>query len=92
MYNMVPYISKLIHSGYGILNLSPIVHNINAYPRKDNSFGEDSSMILLYNGQSGDTIIAKNTYLSINNVQKSDSWSHPISSLAVQNTGSNQAK
>ena len=48
MYSMIPYKSKEIHVENVILNVSPIINNINSYPRKENNFGDDSSMVLLY--------------------------------------------
>ena len=40
--------------------------NRNVYPRKENNFGDDSSMVLLYNEHLGDTIISENTDISEN--------------------------
>ena len=34
MYNMILYNWKVMQIGYDILNLSPIIQNINEYPRK----------------------------------------------------------
>ena len=34
MCNMIPYKSKVIYAEYCILDVSPIKHSINAYPRK----------------------------------------------------------
>ena len=48
MYNIIPYKSKVINVESYILNFSPIIQNRNAYPRKENDCGDDSSMVLLY--------------------------------------------
>ena len=34
MYNMVPYKSMVVHAEEYIHNLSPIINEINSYPRK----------------------------------------------------------
>ena len=44
---MIPYKSKVMHTEYDILNFSPIIQKINSYPRKENNYGDDSSMFLL---------------------------------------------
>ena len=68
---MVPYKLKMMHVEDDILNFSPIIHNRNNYPRKYNNCVDDSSMVILYDENLGDTIVAGNTYLSINNIPES---------------------
>ena len=58
--------TKVKHVENGILNFSPIRKNRNDYPRKENNFGDDSSMVLLYDEHVGNTIVAGNTDLSGN--------------------------
>ena len=68
MYNMISYKSKAMHVEDDIINLSPIRQKINPYPRKENNCGDDSSMVLLYDGHLSDTIISGDTYLSGNGI------------------------
>ena len=63
MYIMIPYKSKVLHEEDDILNFSSIRHKIFAYPIKDNNFGDDSSMVLLYYDYLVDTNISGNTDL-----------------------------
>ena len=70
MYNVIPYKSKLMHVEYGILKVSFIKRNRNADPRKENRCGDDSSMVLLYSKNLGDTIIFGNTYINGNIILK----------------------
>ena len=65
---MVTYRLKVMHVEYDTLNLYPIILNINIYPMEDNNYGEEFSMILLDNEDSGNTIISENTDPSRNNV------------------------
>ena len=46
-----------------ILNLSPTRKKINAYPRKEKNYGDDSSMDILDDEKLIDTIIYGNIYL-----------------------------
>ena len=66
MYNMIPYKPKVMHVEDDIINVSPTINNINSYPRKENNYDDESSMVLLYDKHLGDTIIAGNTDLSGN--------------------------
>ena len=66
MYNMIPYKSKVIHVDDGILKVSSIIKNINVYPRKETNCGNESIVVLLYDKDFGDTIIAGNTDLTKN--------------------------
>ena len=50
----------------GILNLSSIIQNRNAYPMAENKYGDDSGMVLLDDKQLLDTIIDENTDIIIN--------------------------
>ena len=38
MYNMIPHKSKVVHAEEDILNFSPIRHQIDSYPIKENNF------------------------------------------------------
>ena len=49
-----------------ILNVYPIIQKINDYPSKENKYGNESSMFLIYEKHLGDTIIYGNTDLSGN--------------------------
>ena len=71
MFNMVPYKPKVMNVEYDILNLSPIIQNINAYPKEDNNCSDELSMVLLYGGKLCDTIVYENTDLIRNNVLES---------------------
>ena len=62
----ITYKSNVMHAEDNVLNLYPIRQKINAYPRKENNFGDDSSVFLLDDEHLGDTIIAGNIYLSGN--------------------------
>ena len=64
-----------------ILNSPPIRHNINAYPKEEKNFNNDSSMVLLDDENLCDTIIAGNTDLSGNNIP--DSRNLVLSSLYI---------
>ena len=66
MYNMIPYKSKVMYAEDDIQNFSPIRHNINAYPRKENRCCDESSMVLLDDEHSGNTITAGNIYTRVN--------------------------
>ena len=63
---MIPYKSKVVHVEYDILNVYPIINNRNSYPRKENNFGNDSIIFILYDEHFGDTIIYGNTDISGN--------------------------
>ena len=64
MYNIIPYKSKVMHAeDDNILTFSPTRHKINAYPRKENNCGDNSSMVLLDDKHLGDTTISGNTHL-----------------------------
>ena len=52
-----------MHIEDNILNVSPTRNNRNAYPRKENNFGDYSSMVLLYDEHLDDAIIDGNIYL-----------------------------
>ena len=58
MYNMVPYGLKVMHIEDDILNVSPIVQNINSYPSEYNNHGEESSMVLLYDQHLCETFLS----------------------------------
>ena len=68
MYNTKPYKSKVIHVEGNILNLSPIIQNRNAYPRKENNCGDDYSMVLLDDEHLSDTITTGNIDLNGNGI------------------------
>ena len=70
-YNMVAYKSRVIHVEYDTLNFCPTIYNRNAYPEEYNNVGYDSSMILIYYGNMGDTVIPENKYISSNNIHDS---------------------
>ena len=70
MYNMIPYKSKMVHVEEDIINFSPIIHK-KSHPRKENNYGDDYSIVLLYDEHLGDTIIAGNTDLSGNIILES---------------------
>ena len=71
MYNMISYESKMMRVEDDILNLSSIINNRNAYPRKENNCVDDSNVVLIYDYHLGDTIIAGNKYLSGNTMMES---------------------
>ena len=71
MYNIIPYKSNVVHDEDDILNFSPIRQKINYYPRKENNFGDDYSMVLLDYNHLGETIIARNTDLRDNIILES---------------------
>ena len=63
--------SKVRHVEDDMLNISPIINNRNFYPSKENNFGDDSSMVIIYDKHSGDTIISGNIDLSGNIIVES---------------------
>ena len=63
VYNVIPYKSKVVYAEEDILNFTPIRQKINSYPSKENKFGDDYSMVLIYDKNFGDTIIFGDTYL-----------------------------
>ena len=52
-----------MHAEDDILYCSPIRHNTNDYPSKENNGGDESSMVLIYEEHLGNTIISGNPYL-----------------------------
>ena len=57
-----------MHNEYDALNVYPMIQNRNAYPRGYNSFGDDSSMFIKYDGNLCETTIVDNTDLISNNI------------------------
>ena len=66
VYTMVAYKLKVINSEDDTLNFSPMRQNINDYPREDNNCGDESIIVLQYDGHLCDTIIVDNTDIMIN--------------------------
>ena len=58
MYNMVPYGLKVMNIEDDILNVSPIVQNINSYPSEYNKRGEEYSMVLLDDQHLCETVLS----------------------------------
>ena len=50
------------------LTFSPIRQNINSYAKEDKNWGDNSSTVLLDDGNLCDTVIADNTYISSNRI------------------------
>ena len=50
-----------MHVEYDMINLYPIIRNINAYSRKEKNCGDKPSMVLLYDWHLGETFIPNNT-------------------------------
>ena len=57
-----------MHVEDDIQNLSPIIENRNSYPREDINSGDYHSMVLIYDGNLGDTVITLNTDTIRNNI------------------------
>ena len=68
---MVPYNLKVMNVEDDMINLPPIRQNRNAYPRGENNFGDDSSMVILDERNLCDTVIAENEYLVSNDITES---------------------
>ena len=68
---MVSYKFKVIDVEDDIISLSPIIQNINAYPREDKNFGDASIIVLIEKGHICYNIITDNIYTSSNNITES---------------------
>ena len=66
--NIVPYKSKVIHVEYDIINFSPLIQNIDYYPREDNKYGDDFRMFIIDDGHLCDIVIAENIYIRRNKI------------------------
>ena len=92
MSNMIPYKLKMMHVEDFIQIFSPIRQNIHAYPREETNCCDDSTF---FPRITSTRLILSSLITQVSEsitFQKSDIQSYPISTLVVQNTGSNQSK
>ena len=68
MYIMVPYKLKVKNVEDDKINFSPIRQNIKYCPRKDNNCGDESSMVILDDGQLRGPVIYENIDIISNKI------------------------
>ena len=92
---MIPYKSKVRHVEVDIINFYPIRKNRNYYPSKQ-KYGDESSMVILFEEHLDETIIAGNTVLSGNIILEIRGlilfFFTLVYTMVMKNIESNQAK